>query len=116
METTLINFNLPTDLKDSFDEVCRMSGRTRTSVLVELITTYIIDQSAILEDRRSRLYLAGRAIGTIRHFREQESSPAADTDETVIGVHSPSDFDFDAYDEDEGDVRLAVDAILHRDW
>jgi len=119
MQTTLVNFNLPVELKERFDQVCRMSGRTRTSILIELVTGYVIDQSEVLEERRSRLYLAGRQLNTIEHFREQESKADSDTGDRSIGVQSPSESEIDGYDfgdDDEEEVTIAVDAILRREW
>ncbi len=37
----LINFNIPNEMRSRFDEVCVAGGRTRTSVLIELIQSYI---------------------------------------------------------------------------
>lgn len=48
-EPVLTNFNVPSPIRFRFDEVCRASGRTRTSVLVELMEHYIFDQGNALE-------------------------------------------------------------------
>ena len=99
MGTTLVNFNIPNNLKDRFDDVCRMSGRTRTSMLIELIASYVIDQSAVLEARQRRLHDAGCAIQTARHLSERKSDLDSFPIGGRIGVHTPSEFDFD----DDGD-------------
>lgn len=39
----LTNFNIPADMRSRLDEACMASGRTRTSVLIELIEGYIQD-------------------------------------------------------------------------
>ena len=41
-ETQLTNFNVPLPTRKRFDAICRASGRTRTSVLVELMTDHIL--------------------------------------------------------------------------
>lgn len=48
---TLTNFIVPDHIKSRFDEVCRASGRTRTSVLVEMMENYTLSQGRILADR-----------------------------------------------------------------
>jgi hypothetical protein len=55
MPTSLINFNVPTAIRQRFDAICHASGRTRTSVLVELMTDYVLDQGARLADQARRL-------------------------------------------------------------
>ena len=43
-DTTLINFNVPNHIKFRFDKVCQLAGKTRTSVLVDLMNDYILTQ------------------------------------------------------------------------
>jgi hypothetical protein len=47
----LTNFNVPIMTKDRFDRVCEISGRTRTSVLIELMERHIVDQTDFLQSR-----------------------------------------------------------------
>lgn len=49
--TSLTNFNVPNPLKSRFDAICHASGRTRTSVLVELMESYILSQAKVLQSR-----------------------------------------------------------------
>lgn len=44
-DTTLINFNAPNSTRLRFDKVCQLVGRTRTSVLVELMNGYILTKA-----------------------------------------------------------------------
>ncbi len=44
-DTTLINFNAPNSTRQRFDKVCQLVGRTRTSVLVELMNGYILTKA-----------------------------------------------------------------------
>ena len=54
-DITLTNFNVPIDTRRRFDAICHASGRTRTSVLVELMTDYVLAQGARLADQARRL-------------------------------------------------------------
>ena len=51
MPKSLTNFNAPDTVRQRFDAICHASGRTRTSVLVELMTDYILHQSQLLATR-----------------------------------------------------------------
>jgi len=59
---SLVNFNSPNNIKDGFDLICHASGRTRTSVLVEMMESYILTQSKMLEVRAVELAEAHKAI------------------------------------------------------
>lgn len=64
METTsLTNFNVPIPLRSRFDAICHASGRTRTSVLVELMTDYILHQSQLLATRNQGFKLVDQTLG-----------------------------------------------------
>ena len=57
-KSVLVNFNVPNSTKHRFDKVCHMTGKTRTSVLVELMNGYILSQSDhlnLLSDRLERI-------------------------------------------------------------
>jgi len=41
MNTTLMNFNVPTNVKDDFQTVCRLNCTSMTSELVRFINTFI---------------------------------------------------------------------------
>lgn len=51
LKHTLTNFNVPIITKERFDRVCQISGRTRTSVLIELMERYVFDQVDVIETR-----------------------------------------------------------------
>jgi len=51
----LTNFNAPIDTRRRFDAICHASGRTRTSVLVELMTNYVLEEGRRLIERRKEL-------------------------------------------------------------
>jgi hypothetical protein len=51
----LTNFNVPIDTRRRFDAICHASGRTRTSVLVELMTNYVLQEGKRLVERQKEL-------------------------------------------------------------
>ena len=59
---TLINFNAPDPIRIRFDKVCQLSGRTRTSVLVELMNAYVTTKGAELKEQNERYLLIDQAI------------------------------------------------------
>ena len=48
---TLINFRIPIDLKDQFDQMCRLNCQSRTSILRELMKAYVRDQLQLIKDQ-----------------------------------------------------------------
>lgn len=59
---TLINFNAPDPIRARFDKICQLSGRTRTSVLVELMNAYVTTKGAELKEENERYLLIDQAI------------------------------------------------------
>lgn len=68
-ETQLTNFNVPLPTRKRFDAICRASGRTRTSVLVELMTDHILKEGRRLTDQQSELEQIDVAIGKSRSVK-----------------------------------------------
>lgn len=68
-ETQLTNFNVPLPTRKRFDAICRASGRTRTSVLVELMTDHILKEGRRLTDQQSELERIDAAIGKSRSVK-----------------------------------------------
>lgn len=60
--TTLTNFNVPSRTRQRFDQVCHASGRTRTSVLVELMEQFILNQGPVLAERAKRFQEVDHSI------------------------------------------------------
>ena len=55
MPASLINFNVPTTIRQRFNVICLANCRTRTSVLVELMTNYILEEGKRLIERQKEL-------------------------------------------------------------
>ena len=68
-ETQLTNFNVPLPTRKRFDAICRASGRTRTSVHVELMTDHILKEGRRLTDQQSELERIDAAIGKSRSVK-----------------------------------------------
>ena len=74
--TTLTNFNVPLRTRKRFDEVCHASGRTRTSVLVELMTDYILHQSQLLATRNHQFQMVDELLGENSVSKGERSFPS----------------------------------------
>ena len=80
METIqLTNFNVQSDTRRRFDAICHASGRTRTSVLVELMTDYIIHQSQLLATRNHQFQMVDELLGDNSVSRGDRSFPSNHT-------------------------------------
>ena len=58
----LLNFNVPNSTRSRFDGMCRLNGRTMTSVLVELMDEYVLGQTAEVSKRNQQLLEADRIV------------------------------------------------------
>ncbi len=63
MPKSLTNFNAPDTVRQRFDAICHASGRTRTSVLVELMANYILHQSQLLATRNHQFQMVDELLG-----------------------------------------------------
>lgn len=55
MHSSLVNFNAPIAVRKRFDALCMANGRTRTSVLLELMTNYVLEEGKRMEERHRQL-------------------------------------------------------------
>lgn len=74
--TSLTNFNAPIPLRSRFDAICHASGRTRTSVLVELMTDYILHQSQLLATRSHQFQMLDELLGENSVSKDERSFPS----------------------------------------
>ena len=81
----LTNFNVPSSTRSKFDQICQMSGRTRTSVLVELMEDYVLTKGPAISDRI--LAIQNMNLTPYRTKRDHSPSPSQDSWES-----SPSAF------------------------
>lgn len=98
MHSTLINFNVSTATKHRFDEICRVNGRTRTSVLVEMMEKYVLEQGQALAKRRYQMSAIDRTLEDLRKMMGSyvdEADQAAD-DRIARQNRSISEFDLPA--------------------
>ena len=93
--TTLTNFNAPVATRRRFDAICHASGRTRTSVLVDLMTDYILQQSQQLFNRDRQFDLIDRQLeenSVLKGNRSLSGDPTRSY-RTVSQTRSYGDFD-----------------------
>ena len=64
----LINFYVTKEMKNEFDEICRVSGRTRTQVLVSLMTDHVIKSKPILEAHFEKLKETDKTLEAMKAF------------------------------------------------
>jgi predicted transcriptional regulator len=114
-DTTLINFNISSDVKAQFDYVCHASGRTRTSVLVQMVEDYILSQSEVLAARSAELVIADRTIRYLqdRNGVEANGPDGCHPDGSMVLSGSESNFGPFIFGDDEDDFT-GDDDVLER--
>ncbi len=95
MQSTLINFNVPDGIRHRFDEVCRASGRTRTSVLIELMESYVLTQGRALADRHVEIRKVDQTLSEIRELMGSREFLAHQPSRDEIAVQSPAKSEFE---------------------
>jgi hypothetical protein len=99
METNqLTNFNVPLDTRRRFDAICHASGRTRTSVLVELMTDYILHQSQLLATRNHQFQIVDELLGENSVSKGKRSFPSNQTLASRNASQTRSNREFDLPD------------------
>lgn len=94
-ETILTNFNVPLCVRQRFDEVCHASGRTRTSVLVELMDDYVLNQGKMLANRATELVKVEQSICDARRIFGFDRNPGGQTTRSRFRVQTRSESEFD---------------------
>lgn len=92
-QTTLTNFNVPSRTRQRFDEVCHASGRTRTSVLVELMEQFILNQGPVLAERAKRFQEVDHSIRENRRIMELKGNWADKPAKVGSSISRRSEFD-----------------------
>lgn len=99
METIqLTNFNVQGDTRRRFDAICHASGRTRTSVLVELMTDYILHQSQHLATRNHQFQIVDELLGENSVSKGARSFPSNQTLASRNTTQTRSNKEFDLPD------------------
>lgn len=102
MSNTLINFNVPVDLKQRFDTVCYASFRTRSSVLVELMTGYIVSQGRALIALQADYDEVDRILHYNPDLEEALFGMAGEVIPPCLGVSGRSQSNYDPEDPELG--------------
>lgn len=90
---TLTNFIVSNHIKSRFDEICRVSGRTRTSVLVELMEKYTLSQGKALATRNEEFLNVDQELERSRRimgFKEFLADQAAKEEAARQNASDPS--------------------------
>ena len=107
MPKSLTNFNAPVTVLQRFDAICHASGRTRTSVLVELMTDYILHQSQHLATRNHQFQMVDELLGENSVSKGERSFPSNQTLASRNTTQTRSNREFDLPDflvsDDQGD-------------
>lgn len=74
MAKTLVNFLVEPELLNRFDAVADILGRTRTSILVEFIQNFCLDQVVEIEKRNKRLDELSAALERQRILLEHRAT------------------------------------------
>lgn len=106
-QTTLTNFNVPYHIRKRFDEVCHASGRTRTSVLVEMMETFTLWQGKVLAAKNEQFHQVdqtlqeSRRIMGFKDFLAEQSDKGRDGVQTLLKseFELPSPFMSDGQEE-----------------
>ncbi len=93
--TSLTNFNVPIPLRSRFDAICHASGRTRTSVLVELMTDYILHQSQLLATKNHQFQMVDELLGDNSVSRGDRPFPSNQTLVSRNTTQTRSNTEFD---------------------
>lgn len=94
-EPLLTNFNVPCSLRKRFDEVCRASGRTRTSVLVEMMQNYTLSQGSVLAARNEEFEKIDQALEKSRRMMGFREFLAHEASKEEMARQNRSDSSFD---------------------
>ncbi len=81
---SLTNFNVPITTRTRFDQICELSGRTRTSVLIELMERHIIEQGKVLEFQNRQFEWIDEIITRFHPF--ERSAGYSGPSDTLTGI------------------------------
>jgi hypothetical protein len=98
MPKSLTNFNAPVTVLQRFDAICHASGKTRTSVLIELMTDYILHQSQLLATRNHQFQMVDELLGENPVSKGERSFPSNQTRASRNTTQTCSNREFDLPD------------------
>ena len=70
MAKTLINFLVEEDDLRRFDAIVEMLGRTRTSILKEMMNDFVTEQSIVIEQKKRKLQEVDRILAEYKSIQE----------------------------------------------
>ena len=101
MSHSLINFNVPVSLKDRFDAVCHASGRTRTSVLHQLMSDYVVSQGKALAALQDEYDEVDRILRAVPAPDDDEFEAAYGIRPDQVGVYRRAKSEFPEFEPED---------------
>lgn len=62
MNKVITNFMVPIDLRNRFDVLCHIRGKTRTAALVDLMEAFVLNEGDALGERNAKLAEIDRTL------------------------------------------------------
>ncbi len=102
---SLTNFNVPITTRTRFDQICELSGRTRTSVLIQLMERHIIEQGKVLESQNRQFEWIDEIITRFHPFERSAGCSVPLNTLSGIGRQNRLKAEFDLPDPMVSDGR-----------
>ena len=68
--TTLINMNIPVDIKEGFKKVCRLKNSNMTIVLTDFMNRYIVEEGQKIKEDLMKIKETEEMMNKIRNDRK----------------------------------------------
>ena len=75
MNTTLINFRVPTELQQTFDLLCRYQSKTRTYCLIELMEQHVSKNHQPIINQLEDIRRINKSLSEIIEIRNHHEIP-----------------------------------------
>src|SRR5512139_2454283 len=76
----MVNIKVPTETLRGFDHLCRLSGKTRTAVLVDLMRSFVLDEGQRIPAQVRRISTVAEAARRSILKRVERRSSAGTSD------------------------------------
>ena len=69
--TTLINMNIPVDIKEGFKKVCRLKNSNMTIVLTDFMNRYIVEEGKRIKEDLMKIRETEKMMSSITRDRKK---------------------------------------------
>ena len=69
--TTLINMNIPVDIKEGFKKICRLKNSNMTTVLTDYMNRYIVEEGKRIKEDLKKIKETENMMNSIRNDRKK---------------------------------------------